>query len=222
MVIRMTICVVINLCGGRDDNLCGDRDDNLCGDLNDNFCRPSKESVLNVCRMNKFPCPVCNKPFSRKDALQRHKTVDCKKPKKRKAKIYTPTTSRIWIDGESTPIARGSEKEKWPCPLCGEKLVFPRTITRHINSGACPARKAQRSVLREGFPLNYRTPSTISRPDEPMRIDVERNTDNPEGREGEYMKYREGVDPAHPYRYKSLHYPFSRFDFVSDPHGIGN
>ena len=196
---------------------------------------------FDVCGMvDEFSCSDCSRKFGRKDAIQRHLlTVDCKKPKKIRGRIYTPTTSRIVIDGELTPVTRGSEKEKWPCPLCGTKFSRVKTISRHITSGACPYRKAQRSVLCEGFLLNCRTPSTISRPDEPTnsiegapgwgnvsqgpaRVDFGRNTVNPEGREGEYMKYREGVGPTHLYRYKSLHYPFSGFDFVSDPHGIGN
>lgn len=66
--------------------------------------------------------------------------------------------------------------------------------------------------------LNCRTSSTISHPDEPInsiegvagqgnvsqgaaRVYFERNTVNPEGREGEYINYREGVGPTHPYRY---------------------
>ena len=205
------------------------------------FRGPSKESVFNVCGMvDEFSCPDCPRTFGRKDALRRHlKTVNCKKSPKKKGRIYTPTTSRIVIDGELTPVTRGSEKEKWPCPLCGTTFRRAKIILRHIKSGACPARKAQRSVLRVRFPLNCRTSSTISHPDEPInsieggpgrgnvsqrvaRVDFERNMVSPEGREEEYTKYREGVGPTHPYRYKSLHYPFSGFSFVSDPHGIGN
>jgi hypothetical protein len=169
-------------------------------------------------------CTRCGKLFSREDSCLRHYragTCQIEKPKKRKGRtiVVSPTNSGIFLDEQWIPVARGGKNEKWPCPFsCGKGFSRVNDITRHIVKGSCPPRNAQRSVLREGFLLNFRTPPTIPHPGEPTNSieggprrgnvpegaameDIERNPVDPEVRKIQYMKYREGVSPDHPNRY---------------------